>query len=549
MEDRRILLAVDLGTSGSRVIAFSSRAQVVAKAYFEFPSSFPQPGWVEQDPEALWEATARALKEVLSKISPADVVSLGVTNQRETTILWEKKTGRPIGNAIVWQDRRTEPLCRQLEAHETLIRERTGLRLDPYFSATKIAWMAEHTDGLRERMRRGEICFGTPDVWLVWKLTGGKVFATEPSNASRTLLFNIRTLRFDHELLKVFDLPEAILPEVRDSDAAFGVTAAALTGREIPIRGILGDQQAALFAHGAWEPGIVKNTYGTGLFLLSNTGPRILQTERLLTTVAWKMRDRLDYAVEGSILMGGAVLNWLRDQLGILPSFSESGKIAASVADNEGVYFVPALQGMGAPYWDPAARGAIFGITRKTTRATLVRAALESLAYQSRDVVEEMARALGEPIRTLRVDGGGAQNEFLMQFQADILGLPVERANNTDTTALGAAGISGVASGVWDRDAFSQLIRSDKIFKPRLAAEQRETFYRHWTEAVSHVVRLPGPSYGGLNKQEGAMPIKGNKKEKRMYQKIKKKGGYGKRNKEVAARVVMARRKKKGKKK
>jgi glycerol kinase len=487
MDDRRIILAIDLGTSGSRVMAFSSRAQIVAKSYSEFPSSFPQPGWVEQDPEALWQSTLRALKEVLAKVAVADVVSIGITNQRETTILWEKKTGRPIDKAIVWQDRRTEPLCRQLQPHEPKIKERTGLRLDPYFSATKIAWLAEHHK-LAEGMRGGEICFGTPDVWLVWKLTGGKVFATEPSNASRTLLFNIKTLRFDPELLRIFDLPEAILPEVRDSDADFGVTDPALTGREIPIRGILGDQQAALFAHGAWEKGVVKNTYGTGLFLLSNTGSRILLTDRLLTTVAWKMRDRVDYAVEGSILMGGAVLNWLRDQIGILPSYSESGKIAAEVPDNEGVYFVPALQGMGAPYWDPAARGAIFGITRKTSRATLVRAALESLAYQSRDVVEEMARALGEPIRKLRADGGGAQNDFLMQFQADILGLPVERANITDTTALGAAGISGVASGAWTRESFGELIRSEKKFEPKLSEELRERYYSRWKEAVGHVV-------------------------------------------------------------
>jgi glycerol kinase len=482
-----IVLAIDLGTSGSRVMAFSERAEIVARSYIEFPSSFPQPGWVEQDPEALWQATQQALRDVLASVPVEKIVSLGITNQRETTIVWERATGRPVGPAIVWQDRRTEAICRKLAPHEKTVSERTGLRIDPYFSATKVAWMADRDAGLRRRMERGEICFGTPDVWLVWKLTAGKVFATEPSNASRTLLFNIRTLRFDPELARIFDLPEKILPEVRDSDADFGTTDPSVTKRPIPIRGVLGDQQAALFAQGAREEGVVKNTYGTGLFLVANTRDQIPPPGRLLSTIAWKLKGQTDYAIEGSILMGGAVLSWLRDQLGILASYSESGKIAASIPDNEGVYFVPALQGLGAPYWEPAARGAIFGLTRKAGKEVIIRAALESLAYQSRDVVEEMRR-VGRPIRRLRADGGGAQNDFLMQFQADILGIPVERAKIADTTALGAAGISGVASGIWSPDAFAGFIRSDKIYEPRMSEGERESCYLQWKDAVLKVI-------------------------------------------------------------
>jgi glycerol kinase len=486
-EDRTILLAIDLGTSGSRVIAFSARAEIIAKAYYEFPSSFPQPGWVEQDPETLWQTTARALNEVLAAVPHGDIISLGLTNQRETTLLWDRKTGQPVAPAIVWQDRRTEPLCRAQASHEQFVRERTGLRLDPYFSATKIAWLMDHTHGLSERMRRGEICFGTPDVWMIWKLTSGRVFATEPSNAARTLLFNIHTARWDPDLLRLFEIPDTILPEVRDSDADFGLTEGLAGGVKIPIRGILGDQQAALFAQGAWEEGVVKNTYGTGLFLLANTGSKSVSSERLLSTIAWKIKGQIDYALEGSILMGAAVLNWLRDQLGILPSYAESAKLAAALPDNEGVYFVPALQGLGAPYWDPEARGAIFGLTRKTRRDTLIRAALEALAYQSRDVVEEMTPVLGQPVRLLKADGGGSENDFLMQFQADILGVPVERAGLSETTALGAAGISGLASGVWSRERFAGFIRRGNVIQPRMPEDQRERYYREWKAAVARV--------------------------------------------------------------
>jgi len=482
---KRCVVAIDLGTSGSRAMAFSQDGEIVARAYSEFASHFPRPGWVEQDPLRLWQTTLKALRSVLRAVGAENVASLGITNQRETTILWERETGRPVAPAIVWQDRRTEDDCRRLKRHEPLVRRRTGLVVDAYFSATKIRWLSDHVPGLRRRIASGEICFGTPDVWILWNLTGGKSFATEPSNAARTLLFDIRTGRFERELCRLFGVDVALLPEVRASDATFGHTRPALTGREIPIRGILGDQQAALFAHGAWDGGIIKNTYGTGLFLLANTRQRIVRGKGLISTVAWRRGERTDYALEGSILIGGAVLGWLRDGLRVLRSYDEAESMARRLPDNEGVYFVPALQGLGAPYWNASARGLIAGLTRKTGREAIVRAALESLAYQSRDVIEAMQKALGRRFRRLRADGGATANNFLMQFQADILGIPVERPAVTETTALGAAGLSGIASGLWDKHTFQKALRTERTFYPAMTRARREAYYRRWTEIVA----------------------------------------------------------------
>jgi glycerol kinase len=487
-----LIVAIDLGTSGTRALAYTRDTRVVTMAYHEFPTDFPKPGWVEQDPDAIWDTTFRALREVLDKVGRERVACIGITNQRETTLLWERATGRALGPAIVWQDRRTEALCRSLSSSQKFVREKTGLLIDPYFSASKLLWRIQNDSSLAGAMADGKICFGTPDVWLLWKLTSGKVFATEPSNASRTLLFNLRSFSFDDDLLRLFSVPRAVLPDVRPSDSHFGDTDASITGVPIPIHGILGDQQAALLAQGAWHPGIVKNTYGTGLFLLTNTGTDVLMTEKLLSTVAWQRGPRVHYAIEGSVLMGGAILQWLRDQLKILPSYAEAESMAASVTENEGVYFVPALQGLGAPHWDAEARGTIVGLTRKTSRETLVRAALEAMAYQSRDVVDAMAGALGRPIERLRVDGGASKNQFLMQFQSDVLGIPIERPSDVETTALGAAAIAGLGAGIWSESELLPYLKPEAVFQPKLGETERQTLYAGWTAAVQKArTRLP----------------------------------------------------------
>ncbi|RKX97843.1 MAG: glycerol kinase [Spirochaetes bacterium] len=482
--NQKVVLAIDLGTTGNRVIAFSKEGKIIAKSYYEFSQIFPQPGWVEHDPCEILETTFKALRDVIKIVGVENIVSIGITNQRETTVLWDKTTGEPVYNAIVWQCRRTEELCKDLKGYKDIVKEKTGLFLDPYFSATKIKWIMENISGVKGKVDKNKILFGTPETWVLWNLTGRKSHFTEPSNASRTLLFNINSLQFDNELLKIFGIPKNILPEVKDSNSLFGYTDKKITGKEIPITGILGDQQASLFAHCGWEEGSIKATYGTGIFVMINTLNKSFKSETLLTTVAWKIDEEVNYALEGSIFMGGASIQWLRDNMKILKTASDSEQMANSLKDNEGVYFVPALQGLGAPYWDPEARGLIIGLTRKTTKENIVRAALEALAYQVRDVVEEVRNVFQDKFKVLRVDGGACVNNFLMQFQADILNLPIERPKITETTALGAAGISGISSRFWTKEEFKNIREIDKIFVPSMDKQKSDYYYFKWKDAV-----------------------------------------------------------------
>ncbi|OGL20079.1 MAG: glycerol kinase, partial [Candidatus Rokubacteria bacterium RIFCSPLOWO2_12_FULL_71_19] len=450
MTSRRFILALDQGTTGSTVLVVDPEGQIRGRGYVELPQHYPRPGWVEHDPEDIWRTTVEAIGQALhaARISPAEVAAIGITNQRETTILWERGSGRPIHHAIVWQCRRTAELCDRLKADgvEAEVRRKTGLVVDAYFSGTKIAWLLDHVEGARAGAERGELAFGTVDSWLLWRLTGGRVHATDPSNASRTLCFDIRALRWDEGLAKMLGVPMQLFPEVRPSAGIFGDTAGGgPLPAGIPVAGIAGDQQAALFGQACLEPGMAKNTYGTGCFLLLNTGERLVASDRgLLTTVAWSIEARITYALEGSVFIAGAAVQWLRDGLGIIARAGETQALAESVPDTGGVYLVPAFVGLGAPYWDPYARGTIVGLTRGTTRAHLARAALEAIAYQSRDVLDTMAQEAGVPIRALRVDGGAAANDFLCQFQADMLGVEVLRPSITETTGLGAAGLAGL---------------------------------------------------------------------------------------------------------
>ena len=482
----KVILGMDLGTTGNRVAAFTKDGRVVASAYYEFPQVFPKPGWVEHDPVEILESALRALKEVAGKVGVENIQGLGITNQRETTILWDKKTGAPVYNAIVWQCRRTADLCDALRGSAAGIKSRTGLSLDPYFSATKIRWILDHVPGVRDKAARGEILFGTVDTWMLWNLTKGKTHATEPSNASRTLCLNIQKLSYDAEMLKLFGIPENIFPEVRDSGGLFGVLDKAILGREIPILAILGDQQAAFFAQGGWQEGVVKNTYGTGLFLMAATGKTIPESGSLINTVAWRLRGDVLYAIEGSVFVGGAAIQWLRDGLKIISSAAETEALALSLKSNEGVYFVPALTGLGAPYWDPDARGLLIGLTRGTTPAHFVRAALESLAYQTRDVIGEMKRlTTTHTFNTLRVDGGAVKNNFLMQFQADILGFNVERPEQIETTVLGAAALAGMEAGFWTQEEFLSARRVERVFQPMMEVNERQKLYQAWLSAAA----------------------------------------------------------------
>ncbi|MCB4790252.1 MAG: glycerol kinase GlpK [Elusimicrobia bacterium] len=480
----KVVVALDLGTTGNRAIAFSKTGAIAAKSYYEFPQIFPNPGWVEHNPMDILDTCIKTLKDVINTAGAANIDSIGITNQRETTIIWDKNTGRPVYNAIVWQCRRTEGICSSLKEHKKVIKHKTGLFLDPYFSATKIKWIFDNVGGVKEKALKGELLFGTPETWILWNLTGKKVHATEPSNASRTLLFNIKTLEFDDELLKIFNVPKNILPEVKDSDSLFGFTDTKITGAEIPIHGILGDQQASLFAHCGWEDGLIKATYGTGIFILTGTKEKLVKSGSLITTVAWKTGKTASYALEGSVFMGGASIQWLRDNLKIISSASETEETAGSLNDNEGVYFVPAFQGLGAPYWDPDARGLLIGLTRKSSRANIVRAVVESLAYQAKDVMETMKKDLKDDFKVLRVDGGACANNFLMQFQADILSLPVERPKALELTALGAAGISAIGSGFWDRKDLVNIRNTERKFIPVMDKKKAEIYYQKWKDAV-----------------------------------------------------------------
>ena len=484
----KYILALDQGTTSSRAMVFDHEGNIIASAQKELTQIYPRPGYVEQDPLEIYASQSGVLAEVMAKgdLSPDEIAGIGISNQRETTILWEKDTGRPVYNAIVWQCRRTAEICEELKAagHEDYIRENTGLLIDAYFSGTKIKWILDHVPGLRERAEKGEILFGTVDSWLIWKMTGGAVHITDYTNASRTMLYNIRTLDWDEKLLQALDIPRGILPEVRDSSEIYGYTN--IQGVDVPVAGIAGDQQAALFGQGCFAPGDAKNTYGTGCFLLMNTGKEIYQSKNgLVTTVAISLNGEVEYALEGSVFVGGAVIQWIRDGMHMIQDSCDSEYYAQKVPDNGGVYIVPAFTGLGAPYWDMYARGAILGITRGTTQNHIIRAAEESIAYQSADLMGAMEKDTGIKIKTLKVDGGASRDQFLMQFQADILDKVVQRPAIRETTALGAAYLAGLATGVWkSREEITHLWSCNQLFEPKMDAARREELLEGWHKAV-----------------------------------------------------------------
>jgi glycerol kinase len=489
----RFVVAIDQGTTGTTVLVLDRRGRVAGRAYREFTQHFPKPGWVEHDAEEIWRVTLAVLRKACRAAGARarDIAAIGITNQRETTMLWDRRSGRPVHRAIVWQDRRTSDRCEALRAAgaEDLVRRKTGLVLDPYFSATKLRWLLGHVRRAGERAVRGELCFGTIDAWLVWKLTGGAVHATDPTNASRTLLYDINTRAWDAELCRLFEVPESVLPEVRPSSGSFGDATPDILGDPVPIAGIAGDQQAALFGQGCVEPGMAKNTYGTGCFLLLYTGAQsVTSTHGLLTTIACDARGGPAYALEGAVFIAGAAIQWLRDGLRVISTAAESERQARSVDGSLGVHVVPAFVGLGAPHWDADARGAVLGLTRGVTRAHLIRATLESVAFQTRDVADAMAADAGGPLHELRVDGGAAANDFLMQFQADLLGVPVARPALVETTAVGAAQLAGLAVGFWRTPReLEAMRRKGRRFRPHMPAERREALYRDWHEAVRRV--------------------------------------------------------------
>jgi glycerol kinase len=484
------VLAIDQGTTGTKVIIFDHDAQIKACAYSEFTQHYPRAGWVEHDANEIWQSCVKLVGQALTEanINPRELKAIGITNQRETVVLWDRETGEPVARAIVWQDRRTANVCDELKAKglEETFRQKTGLVIDPYFSGTKIKWLLDNVDGLRERANKGEIAFGTVDSWLIWKLTNGAVHVTDYSNASRTLLYNINTLRWDEEILEILNVPSAILPDVKPSSHIYGETT--LFGASIPVAGNAGDQQAALFGQACYEAGQAKNTYGTGSFILMNMGTKAVQSNAgLLTTIAWGVNAEIEYALEGSVFITGAAVQWLRDGLGIISEAKETETLAASLKSNDCVYFVPALAGLGAPHWDAYARGAIVGLTRATTRAHIARATLESICYQSRDVFDAIERDSGIKLKDLRVDGGAVGNNFLMQFQSDILGVPVEVPGVTETTSLGAAYLAGLAVGFWSsREELNDKWQMAKRYEPNFTEEERTRLHSRWLRAVEH---------------------------------------------------------------
>ncbi len=484
------ILALDQGTTSSRAILFTRDGNIAGVAQREYTQIFPKPGWVEHDPLEIWSSQMAVATEVLGRaqVAPRDVAAVGITNQRETAIIWDRATGQPIHNAIVWQDRRTADICNRLKAdgHEDMVRERSGLVIDAYFSGSKVKWLLDNVPGARARAERGELAFGTVDSWLVWQLTGGRVHITDVSNASRTMLFNINTMQWDEQLLRMLDVPESLLPDVRDSSEVYGHVSTTLGLGDVPIAGIAGDQQAALFGQLCTSPGMSKNTYGTGCFLLQNTGTTPATSKSsLVSTVAWRINGRTEYALEGSVFIGGAVVQWLRDGLKIIDSAPSVEALAASVPDSGGVYFVPAFTGLGAPYWDPHARGTIAGLTRGTTTAHIARAALESIAFQVADILDAIHEDTDIPLRELRVDGGAAANNLLLQFQADLLGVPVVRPVVTETTALGAAYLAGLAVGFWKSTGeLASQWQVDRQFEPQMSRDRAEALIDRWGEAV-----------------------------------------------------------------
>jgi glycerol kinase len=489
MQDK-LILTLDQGTTSSRAIVFNHNGEIVSISQKPFEQIFPKPGWVEHNPNEIWSSQISVAAEVIAKvgISGKEIAAIGITNQRETTIVWDRETSEPLYNAIVWQDRRTAKYCDDLKAkgHTEMIKKKTGLILDAYFSGTKIKWILDNVEGAREKAEQGKLCFGTVDTWLIWKLTRGKIFMTDVSNASRTLLLNIHTLEWDTELLELFDIPRAMLPEVKQSSEVYGETSTTLFSTKIPIAGVAGDQQAALFGQLCTDPGMVKNTYGTGCFMLMNTGNRpVYSKNNLLTTIAWKINGKVTYALEGSVFVGGAAVQWLRDGAKMINSSNEIETLAASVPDNGGVYFVPALTGLGAPHWDQYARGAILGITRGTTNAHIARATLEGIAYQVLDLAKSMEADFGRKGKELRVDGGAAINNLMMQFQSDIFGFNVIRPKTLETTALGAAYLAGLAVGYWKSIGdLQQQWSIDRVFSPEMPKDEVNKLVKNWDKAV-----------------------------------------------------------------
>lgn len=484
------ILSLDQGTTSSRAIVFDKKGQIVSVEQKDFKQYFPKSGWVEHDPQEIWSSQSAVMIESLASqgIKAADIAAIGITNQRETTIVWDRKTGKAIYNAIVWQDRRTAAYCDELKAKgkAKIIAEKTGLILDAYFSATKIKWILDNVPGAKEKAGKGELAFGTIDTWLIWKLTAGKTHATDISNASRTMIYNIHEEKWDEELLSLFNIPMSMLPQVKESSEIIGETAGDILSHKIPIAGVAGDQQAALFGQLCTQSGMAKTTYGTGCFLVMNTGEKPVQSKnKLLTTVAWKVKGKINYALEGSVFIGGAAIQWLRDGIELFGHARESEQLAISLEDNDGVYFVPALSGLGAPHWDQNARGAFFGITRGTTIAHMTRAALEAIAYQVYDVIKAMEKDSGEPTKELRVDGGATANNFLMQFQADILNCAIQRPKIIETTALGAAFLAGLAVGFWkDEEELKALWESDRNFEPKMDPEKVKNYLHFWHKAI-----------------------------------------------------------------
>ena len=487
---KKYILALDQGTTSSRAIVFDHDGKICSVAQKEFTQYFPKPGWVEHNPNEIWSSQASVIAESISAIdiNGLDIAGIGITNQRETTIVWDVDTEEPIYNAIVWQDRRTADYCDKLKAEGLIdtIREKTGLIIDAYFSGTKIKWILDNVPGARQRAEQGKLRFGNVDSWLVWRLTRGEVHVTDVTNASRTMLFNINTLKWDADLLKLLDIPVSMLPEVKSSSEMYGHTKTTIFAHEVPISGIAGDQQAALFGQMCIEPGAIKNTYGTGCFVMLNTGEKPVKSENnLLTTIAWKIGDKINYALEGSIYVGGSVVQWLRDGLCCIKSSSEIEELAASVPDSGGVFFVPALTGLAAPYWDQHARGTIIGITRGTTTAHIARAALDGIAFQTYDIARAMAKDMGAPLTELKVDGGASRNNLLMQYQANLLGIKVVRPKITETTALGAAYLAGLAVGFWkDLDEIKQQWQVERTFEPVPDNEEIAAAKQGWTDAV-----------------------------------------------------------------
>ena len=488
------VLAIDQGTTSTRAILFDSQARAVATAQRELKQHYPALGWVEHDPERIWQDTLAVAREALASIDAGRIAGIGITNQRETVVVWDRETGEPIHHAVVWQDRRTGDRCRQLseDGAEELVRQRTGLLLDPYFSATKIAWILDNVAGARERAKRGELAAGTIDSFLLWRLTGGAVHATDATNASRTSLFDIHRQQWDEELCRLFRVPRALLPEVQDNSHLFGVTARGVLGAQLRITGMAGDQHAALIGQACFERGMVKSTYGTGCFMLVNTGEQAVPSEhRLLTTLAYRLGGRTSYALEGSIFVAGAALKWLRDGLGVIADPSESEGLAASVPDGHGVYMVPGFVGLGAPHWDPNARGAVFGLTLDATGAHLARAALEAVAFQSLDLIEAMARD-GARATELRIDGGMAASDWLCQFLADMLQMPIKRPRNLETTALGAAFLAGLATGIWpDLHALAATWQQRDSFTPSMPLDRRSDLIHGWKMAIEKTLHTP----------------------------------------------------------